>query len=470
MMATTDPTFSRVPEGDETTGQECVDLARAYGIGLDAWQEDVVRGILRESGGSWSATQAGLVVARQSGKGQILVALELYGLTVLGETILHTAHAVKTSSDAFRRLWAVIQQHDDLASRVRRHSQMIGAEYVEWDSGARIAFTTRSASAGRGLSVDRLVVDEAEDLPAAEVGALAPTVFSRHHAQSLYFGTAPGVMHDSEAFEGMRRAAHDGLNPRLAWWEWAAEYGHDIDDREMWVRVNPAVASGRVALQAIEDDRSVLPVDQFRAERLSMWIPRGQAGQVFDAGTWAGLLDEDSMAVESFAIGIDVPLSREVATVAVAGRRADGLLHVEWYETQDGTAWLPEWVRPRIGKAVRAVVVDQRNAAAELDWRAAGVRPTVATSRDVPAAAGGLFEAVTSGTVRHRGQTELTRAVLGARQRPMMGGHVFGWDRKAPGSSVLLAASLALWGVEAQTVERPLRALPGKAGGGIAVL
>ena len=191
---------------------------------------------------------------------------------------------------------------------------------------------------------------------------------------------------------------------------------------------------------------------------------------MFDAGTWAGLLDEDSMAVESFAIGIDVPLSREVATVAVAGRRADGLLHVEWYETQDGTAWLPEWVRPRIGKAVRAVVVDQRNAAAELDWRAAGVRPTVATSRDVPAAAGGLFEAVTSGTVRHRGQTELTRAVLGARQRPMMGGHVFGWDRKAPGSSVLLAASLALWGVEAQTVERPLRALPGKSGGGIAVL
>lgn len=470
MMTTTEPTFCRVPDGDETTGQECVDLARAYGIGLDEWQESVVRGTLRESGGSWSCSQAGLVVARQSGKGQILLALELYGLTVLGENVLHTAHAVKTSSDAFRRLWAVIQQHDDLASRVRRHSQMIGAEYIEWDSGARIAFTTRSASAGRGLSVDRLVVDEAEDLPATEVGALAPTVFSRPHAQSLYFGTAPGVMHDSEAFEGMRTAAHDGLNPRLAWWEWAAEYGADIDDRELWVRVNPAVAAGRVPLQAVEDDRSVLPVDQFRAERLSMFVPRGEAGQVFDPSAWEALCDPDSIAVEAFGIGIDVPPSRETATVCVAGRRPDGLLHVEWYETQDGTAWLPEWVRPRIGRNVRAVVVDQRNAAAELDWRAAGVRPTVATSRDVPAAAGGLFEAVTSGTVRHRGQTELTRAVLGARQRAMMGGHVFGWDRKAPGSSVLLAASLALWAVDAQTVERPLRALPGTSGGQIAVL
>ena len=51
---------------------------------------------------------------------------------------------------------------------------MIGAEYVELVSGARIAFTTRSASAGRGLAVDRLVVDEAEDLPAPEVAHSNP--------------------------------------------------------------------------------------------------------------------------------------------------------------------------------------------------------------------------------------------------------------------------------------------------------
>ena len=38
------PTFSRVPEGDETTGQDCVDLAVAYGVPLDAWQIDIVRG------------------------------------------------------------------------------------------------------------------------------------------------------------------------------------------------------------------------------------------------------------------------------------------------------------------------------------------------------------------------------------------------------------------------------------------
>lgn len=460
---TTGPTFHRVPEGDERTGQGAVDLAAAYGIGLDEWQRDVVRGILRESAGTWAASQAGLVVARQSGKGQILLALELYGLLVLHENVLHTAHAVKTSSDAFRRLWAVLQAHDDLAAKVRRHSQMIGAEYVEFDTGGRIAFTTRSASAGRGLSVDRLVVDEAEDLPAPEVGALAPTVFSRPHAQSLYFGTAPGTMHDSEAFATMRRTAHEGLNPRLAWWEWCAEYGADIDDHDLWVRVNPAVASGRVPRQAITDDRAILPPDQFRAERLSMWVPAGGGEQVFGTEDWEALGDPESTAAEDVAVAVDVPPSREYASICVAGRRADGKLTVEWYHTADGVRGVPEWVAARISPRVRAVVMDARNPVAELDWAAAGVRPTLAGTRDVAAAAGVLFDGVTDGDLRHRGQVELSRGVLGAKRRALMGGQAFTWERKAPGSSVLLAASLALWAVDAAGVEDPRPPRPSRA-------
>jgi phage terminase large subunit-like protein len=462
------PTFCRVPEGDETTGQDCVDLAAAYGVPLDPWQAEVVRGILRESQGVWCASQAGLVVARQSGKGQIALALELFGLFELGEQILHTAHAVKTSSDAFRRLWSVIQAYPELACRVVRHSQMIGAEYVELDSGARIAFTTRSASAGRGLSIDRLVCDEAEDMPAAEVAALAPTVYSRPRAQSLYFGTAPGVWHDSEAFATMRQAAHDGLNPRLAWFEWCAEWGDDIDDEAVWLRTNPAVAAGRVPLQAIADDRAVLPPDAFRAERLSMWVPRAAEGRVFDPDEWDALADSSSLPSTDVAIGVDVGPSRDAATVCVAGRRADGRLHVEWYETAQGVTWLPGWVDARLNPSVRAVVVDERGALAELDWGAANVHPTLVGHRDVAVAAGLFWDAVTEGTLRHRGQVELTKAVLSAKQRPMLSGQAFGWDRKAAGSSVLNAATLALWGVVG--CERPTRPRRSASGAKVRVL
>ncbi len=453
------PTFSRVPDGTEDTGSECVELAAAYGIGLDPWQCDIIRGMLRESGSGWSASQAGLVVARQSGKGQILTAVELFGLYELGENILHTAHAVKTSSDAFRRLWAVIQEHPELSARVRRHSQMIGAEYIELDTGARIAFTTRSASAGRGLSLDRLIVDEAEDLPAAEVAALQPTVFSRPRAQSMFFGTAPGPLHDSEAFAHLRQSAHDGLNPRLAWWEWAAEYGSDIDDEELWVRVNPAVATGRVPLQAIRDDRAVLPPDAFRAERLSMWVPsRAEADAVFDPAAWEALTDSGSVPVTDLAIGIDCPPSRSAATVCVAGRRRDGNIHLEWYTTEPGVNWLPVWVAARLAKSVRAVVIDDRGALSELDWDAAKVRPHQIGAHEVAVAAGLTYDAINEGTLRHRGQVELSRGVLDAKQRPL--GQAFAWDRKAPGSSALIAASLAVFGVTCDRPRRPRKPEP----------
>ncbi len=454
------PTFSIVPEGDETTGQDCIELAAAYGITLDDWQQDIIRGILREtstglrSSPEYSCSVAGLVVGRQGGKTRLATALMLFGLYQLEEQILATSHAVKTSTDGFRRLWAVIQSYPELAARVRRSSSMVGMEYIELDSGARVTFSTRSASAGRGLTIDRLIVDEAEDLPAVEVAALAPTVFSRPRSQSLYFGTAPGPQHDSEAFETLRKSAHDGLNPRLAWWEWCAPYGADIDDRELWVRVNPAVACGRIPLQAIEDDRAVLPPDSFRCERLSMWVPRAAATTLFDPADWEALGDADSEPVSDVAIGLDVPPSRDAATVCIAGRRKDGRLHVEWYKTNEGVTWLPGWVAARLD-GVRTVVVDSASPLAELNWAAHRIRLHLVGHRDVAAAAGGFLDAVAEGAVRHRGQVELSGAVVGARQRPI--GAAFGWDRKAPGSSVLIAASLALFGVDCERPTRPRR-------------
>ncbi|OYN89278.1 hypothetical protein [Parenemella sanctibonifatiensis] len=446
MAMTTEPTFSRVPEGDETTGRDCVELAARYGVALDDWQTKVIAELLREREGSWAASQCGLVVGRQNGKGQILLAVELYGLLVLRETILHTAHAVKTSSDAFRRLWDVLQSHKDLSSLVERHSQQIGAEYVQLRDGGRIAFTTRSASAGRGLSVDRLVIDEAEDLPANEVGALAPTVFSRPQAQSMYFGTAPTSSHDSEAFQTLRNSAHNGLNPRSAWWEWCAEWGADPDDRDLWERVNPAVSSGRVPIRAVEDDRSILPLDQFRAERLSMWPPaQSSADAIITAQQWDELRDPYTVPDRGIIVGVDASPSRERATVCIAGRRKDGFVHLEWYATDEGVTWLPNWVAARLHPKVWAVVIDERSSVASLDWAAAGVRVTTARTRDIADASGLFVDAVNDRLIRHPGQIELSRGVLEARIRPLAGG--FSWDRKAPGSSALIAATLAAWGV-----------------------
>ncbi|MCV7219848.1 hypothetical protein [Mycolicibacterium elephantis] len=446
---TTEPTFSRVPAGDEATGQDCIDLATGYGVPLDEWQADIIRGVLRETDGGWSASQAGLVVSRQNGKGQILIALELFGLFELGEQILHTAHSVRTSSDAFRRLWNVIQSHPDLAGRVRRHSQMIGAEYVELDSGARISFSTRSASVGRGLSLDRLIVDEAEDLPAAEVGALAPTVFSRPRAQSIYFGTAPGVTHDAAAFGAMRATAHSGLNPRLAWWEWCADWGHDVDDQAMWVRVNPAVAAGRIPLQAIIDDRAILPVEQFQAERLSMWPPTtARHVPIITESAWEKLrADSPGLDVSPDAFGVDMSHSLHISVVACW--MVDDRAHVEELWAGTDVASAVEWIVAAATDTCEVVIDDYSPAAQlipELKPRRIELRRT--NARDM-AKGCLLFETrMNAGTLTHRGQQSLTNAVMGAQKRPIGDAGGWGWDRRDSSVAIhqVVAATLALLG------------------------
>src|SRR5204863_67383 len=82
----------------------------------------------------------------------------------------------------------------------------------------------------------------------------------------------------------------------------------------------------------------------------------------------------------------------------------DGRRHVEWYTTAPGVTWLPGWVAAHLGPRVRAVVVDERGAVADLDWPAVRVRPTLVGHREVAVAAGLFSDAVTDGTLAHRGQ------------------------------------------------------------------
>ena len=333
---------------------------------------------------------------------------------------------------------------------------MIGAEYVELDSGARIAFTTRSASAGRGLSMDRLVVDEAEDLPAPEVGALAPTVFSRPRAQSLYFGTAPGPTHDSEAFATMRSSAHDGLNPRLAWWEWCAEWGDDIDDQELWSRVNPAVATGRVPLQAILDDRAVLPTDQFRAERLSMWLPQvSRHVPIVTPAAWRDLRGRGpGIDVRPDALGVDMSHGLDISVDGcwMCGESA----HVEEVWAGSDVAAAVEWIAVNAGRRME-VVIDDLSPAAQMipGLKARRVRTRRSTARDM-AKGCGLLESLmnAAGLLTHGGQKSLTDAVLGARKRPISDAGGWGWDRRDSSGAIhpVVAATLGLLGAASKTV------------------
>ncbi|MDK6717623.1 hypothetical protein QP297_25360, partial [Escherichia coli] len=108
--------MSSVPEGDARRGEEAVQFARWCGMTLYPWQEGFLRDMCRtDASGNWSAREVVGVVARQNGKGEVIVARELAGVFLFGEkTIFHTAHFMDTAIDAQKRLWEVIEANDEL--------------------------------------------------------------------------------------------------------------------------------------------------------------------------------------------------------------------------------------------------------------------------------------------------------------------------------------------------------------------
>ncbi len=70
------PRLSLVPKSFENEAwKEATDLAANYGLYLDVWQQNVLKGWLGErEDGQWTCSQCGLSVPRQNGKCGVLEA------------------------------------------------------------------------------------------------------------------------------------------------------------------------------------------------------------------------------------------------------------------------------------------------------------------------------------------------------------------------------------------------------------
>lgn len=453
------PTFSLIPESSYQSGPEAIRLAETYGVSPFQWQKNVVNAWMGErADGLWSSTVCALCVSRQNGKGEILVIRELYGLFVLDEQILHTAHHGKTADDAFKRLWDVIRNNEELRSQVKRFSEAFSRSFIELKSGARIDFISRTKDSGRGLSIDLLVIDEAQECADIILQALQPTQAAKPNSQLILTGTVPALEANGAVFTKYRTAAIKKTSNRLSWLEWSADPNDDLDSPEVWAKTNPSYGH-LITEQTIIDERSGQTDDGFGRERLSIWTPGGSQ-RVFSEDLWNSQGDPQSKAVESLALAVDVSPDRSRAVVALAGLRPDGHYHIEKYEAKAGTAWVVDYVRNIVEKNdIRAVVVDQMSHAASLldAFKQAGIKITVTQVRDMAAACGHFYDGIYEGWLFHTGQPEVDFAIGQLRKRPLLGGEAFAWNRRSVNSDItpVVAMTLALFGSMNSKVRRP---------------
>jgi hypothetical protein len=454
------PRILHVPPYVSTeTGRQAIELAASAGLILDPWQCLVLEQSLAEDArGRWAAFEVGLVVARQNGKGSILEARELAGLFLLDErVIIHSAHRFETSLEAFRRILELIEGTPAFDRRVKRVSKSHGDEGIELRSGARLRFKTRTASGGRGLTGDCVILDEAMILPTATVGALMPTMAARSvsgNPQLWYTGSAGNEF--SDVLGRIRRRGMAGDDPSLCYLEWsvadeayaANPYGVAASE-QAWAQANPGKEI-RISGEHIAREHRSMDRTEFARERLSIgtWPLDEEAAKVIPSQAWRSCADTASTIAGQMVFGVDTTMDRSRTSIAVAGGRSDGLRHLEVIDNQPGTHWVIE----------RALQLDARwhpagwvldpggpSGSMIADFEAANLKVIPVTSREIAQASAGLHDDVVNDRVRHLDDIRLNEAVLAAKKRTLGDGWAF--DRRTDvDSSPLLAVTLARHG------------------------
>lgn len=441
-----EPRVHSAPVRASSAGAEAVALARSAGVHLYPWQQLVLEEALGErADGRWAAREVGLVVPRQNGKGEVLLARELAGLVLFGEqVILHSAHQMRTAKDAFRRTERVLERTPHLRSLVAQYRRSNDETSVEFKSGARLIFGSRSGAAGRGLSIDTVILDEAYDLTEDDLEAVGPTQLAVPNAQRWYTSSAPKPT--SDVLAAVRRRGFAGGDPSLCFLEWSAPDGSDLDDPRVWAQANPSLGLGLLQPAGLETERRSQGEVGFAREMLGIVEETGTG--VLSRTLWDALVDRQSAAEDPVAFAVDAAPDLSSAAVGMAGARADGLAHVEVVDARPGVGWVPARLAELRDRWTPSVIVlDPGGPVGSLlpALTAQQVEVETVTARQLAQACGALHTAVTEDrSLRHLGDPPLDAAITGARKRLL--GDAWAW-RRTLDSAPLMAVTLALHGL-----------------------
>lgn len=461
MIGAQEPRIRVEPSRVSTDGGDAALLMGAYGYKLDQWQKLILDCWLgKDAAGEYSVTSGGLSCPRQNGKNAVLETRELFGLAILGEKIIHTAHQVVTAKKAFRRLASIFtdKRHPEITDLVANIRYTNGEEAIELKGGGGIEFATRSRQRTRGFDgMSLIVIDEAQELTDEQLEAIMSTLSASANGtrQMLYTGTPPYPGCPGTVFRRRRERCLTEPGAHDAWHEWSVEAESadaiNVDDRTLWYMANPALGI-RLSEAFTAEEKAGMQPDGFARERLGWWSPVITEAAVYaiPEKEWDACVSDETRpegrtayGVKFSANGAEVVLCGAVipqkgpARVSLIERRPTGL----------GTQWLADWLCARYDRA-SCVVIDGKNGVDVLidkiapTWKVKGsvIR---ATPKQVIAAAGTLVNEVAERSITwYRGQPILRESAITATKRPIAGGWGFGGDDPGP----VEACALALWG------------------------
>ena len=436
-------------------GADLVDLAAAVGQPLLPWQQYVAEAAhVVKPNGKWAHRTCGLLVSRQNGKSNLVRLRVLAGLLLWGEKlVLSTAQSREVALEQFRLVVELCEDVPWLARQVKKVSRTNGKEELLFNNGGRLKVVATTEGASRGFSADLIIVDEVRQHRTTDAyAALVYTTQARPNPQVWAVsnaGDAGSIVLNRMRDQALQLIATGQPGP-IGWWEWSAEPGAALDDRDGWAQANPALGwlIDEDALAArVKSD----PPDIVRTEMLCQWVDT--LDSPFPAGVWADAYDPDvDLEVgRPTWLAIDVtPDRRDAALVACQLLADDETKIVKVLDTWHADQTINDLaIAGQVAKRAREL---EARVVAFDRWTAAGIAQRIA-GQSVPVgdvsgarfaqACDELLSAMVSKRLKHTGQENLTEQVSSAARKQSGDG---GWRivRRQSAGPVCAAVAMAM--------------------------
>lgn len=391
----------------------------------------------QDAGAKWAAATTAREKPRQNGKGDEVEVVELWGLVQRAEAILHSVHdAVMLSTQTQQRMLGVLEGHGDLRRRVAKVWKGTGQQMIEMRNGGVIWYRTRTAKGGLGIDyVDRVVVDEAQEATKEHIAAVSPTQMANPDRQLNALGTS-GKTGVSRWWWGMRRRAlgpdpgafgYIGTTAETVYLDGEGRVVQepvDVEDRALWLRVNPAIRAGRGGGMPFLEEQFRLLDDPrlFAREHLGVWDPPDDEDErepIVDLKAWRSLEDVPGERPARIALAVAASQDREWCYIGLAGERRDGRVHLQIIKAGRNTGWvLDELGRlKREWQPTRTVIGSSDPASSLLSEAKPGLRLKPMQAPAQARAAGMFVDGVTEATFTHGGDPRLLACLKQARKK-----------------------------------------------------
>lgn len=346
------PRIDIYKDGDVWLADKVIRLLEHYGIKLLMWQKMVLykwMAVEQNAEGQWMWVnpEAGLLVPRQNGKSELLIARIVGGMIFMSEALIYTAHSDKTVDEIKRR---VMRFFYDAEEEIRDmltddfNNEPKSLDFCELRNGGRCVFRTRTRTGGLGTTNDALLLDEDQEETDAQQEALLPTISAgkSQNQQVIRVGTPPSGGSAGVVFMRIRRAVLEGKDTETCWQEWSVETITDPSDEEAWYAANPSLGYF-LMVQAVRSESKKMAVDSFNKMRLG-WIAGVETMRAISDELWSPLAVEKVELDDNPSLVYAVKFAPDGSSVSLAvGVWNNGKIHVEILDHKPmsaGTQWL----------------------------------------------------------------------------------------------------------------------------------